>query len=113
MADGKRIMAAVNKHLEKAERLLQKGKPEGALQEFLIAWKEEPDNDAIVRTVAELYLQLNKMQECRQCYRFLFDKFVERSDASQAVAGVLKPVEIGESTPLWTDDFNNLVRVLK
>jgi len=33
--------------------------------------------------------------------------------AEPAVAGVVKPVEIGESTPLWTDDFNNLVRVLK
>ena len=33
--------------------------------------------------------------------------------AHPAVAGVVKPVEIGESAPLWTDDFNNLVRVLK
>jgi len=33
--------------------------------------------------------------------------------ADSAVAGVLKPVEIDDSTPLWTDDFNNLVRVLK
>jgi len=30
-----------------------------------------------------------------------------------AVAEILKTVNIGESTPLWTDDFNNLVRVLK
>ena len=29
------------------------------------------------------------------------------------VAKVVKPIEVGESTPLWTDDFNNLVRVLK
>ena len=33
--------------------------------------------------------------------------------ADPDVAAVVKPVEIGESTPLWTDDFNNLVRVLK
>jgi len=30
-----------------------------------------------------------------------------------AVAGVLKPIETSDTTPLWTDDFNNLVRVLK
>ena len=29
------------------------------------------------------------------------------------VTKVVKPIEVGESTPLWTDDFNNLVRVLK
>jgi hypothetical protein len=29
------------------------------------------------------------------------------------VAKVVKPIAYGESTPLWTDDFNNLVRVLK
>ncbi len=29
------------------------------------------------------------------------------------VAKVVTPIEFGESTPLWTDDFNNLVRVLK
>jgi SAM-dependent methyltransferase len=29
------------------------------------------------------------------------------------VAKVVKPIEITDATPLWTDDFNNLVRVLK
>ena len=41
-------MASINKHIEKAERLLQKGKVDAALAEFLIAWKEEPDNDTLV-----------------------------------------------------------------
>jgi hypothetical protein len=30
-----------------------------------------------------------------------------------AVAKVVKTIEFSDSTPLWTDDFNNLVRVLK
>ena len=29
------------------------------------------------------------------------------------MAKVAKPIEFGESTPLWTDDFNNLVRALE
>ena len=33
--------------------------------------------------------------------------------AELEVAKVLKPIAYGESTPLWTDDFNNLLRVLK
>jgi len=29
------------------------------------------------------------------------------------VAAVAEPVEVRERTPLWTDDFNNLLRVLR
>ena len=60
-------MASINKHIEKAERFLQKGRVDAALAEFLIAWKEEPDNDTLVQTVAELYLRQKKLKECRQC----------------------------------------------
>jgi hypothetical protein len=41
---------------------------------------------------------------------------VTRNEALLAhpeVAEVAKPIEFGESTPLWTDDFNNLLRILK
>ena len=64
-------MPIVNKHLEKADRLLQKGKVQAALGEFLLAWKEEPANDGIVSTVAELYQRLGKTKESRECYLFL------------------------------------------
>lgn len=29
------------------------------------------------------------------------------------MASAAKPIKFGESTSLWTDDFNNLVRILK
>ena len=38
-------MAALNKHLEKAERLIHKGKLEDALEELLLARKELPADD--------------------------------------------------------------------
>ncbi|HWP85874.1 MAG TPA: hypothetical protein VNN17_11825, partial [Terriglobia bacterium] len=95
-------MAIANKHLEKAERLLQKGKMESALEEYLKAWQEEPENDAIVYTVAELYQSLNKNQQSKECYVFLFDKAVERNDAQKVleltrkmqVVGMLEPARL-------------------
>ena len=33
--------------------------------------------------------------------------------AQPSVAAVLEEIEISEATPLWTDGFNNLVRILK
>ena len=92
-------MAVINKHLEKAERLLQKGRLEAALEEYLLAWKEEPGNDAIIYTVAELYLRLNKVQECRDCYGYLFDKYVERSDAAKATEILRKIQKLGLAEP--------------
>ncbi|MBI3935226.1 MAG: GAF domain-containing protein [Acidobacteria bacterium] len=95
-------MAVANKHMEKAERLLQKGKIEAALEEYLLAWHEEPDNDAIVYTVAELYQKLNKNAQSKECYVFLFDKAVERNDPQKVMdltrkmqlAGVMEPARL-------------------
>jgi tetratricopeptide (TPR) repeat protein/GGDEF domain-containing protein len=77
-------MSGVNKHIEKAEKLLQKSKLDAALEEYLQAWKEEPSNDALVQTVADLYLRLNRLDESRKCYTYLFDKYAENSDLRSA-----------------------------
>ncbi len=86
-------MPVANKHLEKADRLLQKGKLPAALAEFLLAWKEEPANDAIVYTVAELYQRLGKTKESRECYLFLYEKALERTDG-QKVAELLRKMQM-------------------
>ena len=75
----------MNKHLEKGERLLQGGKLEAALEEFLNARKEDPGNDEIVLKAADVYLRLNRLREGRQCYGYLFDKYVGRSDSLKAL----------------------------
>ena len=92
-------MAAINKHLEKAERLLQKGKFEGALEELLLARKDEPANDAIVLAVADTYQKLNRLKECRQCYGFLFDKYVEKNDSARALEFYAKLQKLGPPEP--------------
>ena len=88
-------MAVANKHLEKAERLLQKGKHEAALEEYLLAWHEEPESDAIVYTIAELYQKLNRSTESHDCYVFLFDRAVERQDGPKVMELIRKMQMVG------------------
>ena len=92
-------MPVINKHLEKAERLLQKGKLDAALEEFLLARKEEPGNDAIVLEVADVYHRLNRVRECRQCYGYLFDKYAEKNDTSKAGEFFQKLQNLGPMEP--------------
>ena len=33
--------------------------------------------------------------------------------ADPAIANVVKPIETSDTTPLWTDDFNDLLHVLR
>jgi diguanylate cyclase (GGDEF)-like protein len=92
-------MAVANKHMEKAERLMQKGKIQAALEEYLHAWQDEPDNDAIVTTVAELYQKLNQTQHAKDCYAFLFDRAIEKSDARKVMELTRKMQLLGMLDP--------------
>ena len=49
-------MADASKHLERAQRYYEKGKIEDALEEYLFAFKEDPNNNGLVQIIAELYL---------------------------------------------------------
>jgi len=92
-------MSATNKHVEKAARLLQKGKMEAALEEYLLAWKEEPTNDALVQLVADLYFRLNRFDEGRKCYAYLFDKYAENNEVTKAVESFRKVQRLGPVEP--------------
>ncbi len=92
-------MAPANKHLEKAERLLQKGKIKPALQEYLHAWHEDLNNDSIVYTIAELYQGLNNTKEALECYGYMLDKSIERSDVQKTIEILRKMQIIGSVAP--------------
>ncbi|OFV95206.1 MAG: hypothetical protein A3F68_02495 [Acidobacteria bacterium RIFCSPLOWO2_12_FULL_54_10] len=89
----------MNKHLEKAERYLQKGKLENALEELLLARKDEPKNESVVQSIADIYQRLNKLEECRQCYGFLFDIVSEKGEASRAADYIRKMQRLGAVEP--------------
>ncbi|OFW07045.1 MAG: hypothetical protein A3G20_02900 [Acidobacteria bacterium RIFCSPLOWO2_12_FULL_59_11] len=103
----------MNKHIEKAERFLQKGKMEAALEEYLLAWKEDSTNNAVVQTVADLYQRLNKVNETRQCYGYLFDQYAEKSDGTRATEFLRKLQRLGPVEPNRLLRCAQLVEVTK
>jgi GGDEF domain-containing protein/tetratricopeptide (TPR) repeat protein len=92
-------MAVLNKHLEKAERLIHKGKLEDGLEELLLARKELPSDDSILLDIADTYQKLNRLRECRQCYGFLFDKYVEKNEPAKALEYFGKLQKLGPPEP--------------
>ena len=52
--------AEVARRVEKAEKLLQKGKTADALAEYLQILESDPQNDNVRQMAAELCLSLNK-----------------------------------------------------
>lgn len=92
-------MADVSKHLQKAEKYLQKGKLLDALEEYLLAYREDPTNDSLVEIIAELYLKQNKTDKALECYGYLFDKYKEESHGPAAALIYRKMARLGVKDP--------------
>ena len=52
--------ADISRRIEKAEKLLQKGKTPDALAEYLLVLKDDPENDNVRQLAADLCLSVNK-----------------------------------------------------
>src|SRR5690348_12001297 len=77
-------MADISKRIEKAEKYLQKGKIDSALEEYLSILDEDPGNDAIRQTTADLFLQSNRQPEAAALLSGLFDRQIASGDNIRA-----------------------------
>ncbi len=76
--------AEITKHVERAEKLLQKGKTADALEEYLWVVSVDPDNDTVRQMAADLCLSLQRTPEAVRLLGDLFDRQVEGGDATRA-----------------------------
>ncbi|HWF92588.1 MAG TPA: tetratricopeptide repeat protein [Terriglobales bacterium] len=76
--------AEIAKHLERAEKLLQKGKPADALDEYLQALAGDPENDTIRQMAADLCLSLQRTPEAVRFLGELFEHQMAAGDATHA-----------------------------
>lgn len=106
-------MPDLSKRLEKAEKLVQKGKLADAIEEYLVAWKEDPNNDSVVEIVSELYLRQGEISKSQECYGYLFDKYRERNDGPKAVLVFRKMLKIGPQEPARLLEFARLLEKSK
>ena len=79
-------LADVNKHFEKARRLLEKNKLREATTEYQAVLDEVPSNQEAIQALADIYTRLGEPSLAAQYYGTQFDRLVETGDASKATA---------------------------
>jgi diguanylate cyclase (GGDEF)-like protein len=76
--------ADIARFIERAEKLLQKGKPADALEIYLQVLQSDIDNDTVRSMAADLSLSLQRTPEAVKLLGDLFDRQVEAGDATRA-----------------------------
>ena len=74
----------ISKRVERAEKLLQKGKTADALNEYLEILTAEPSNDSICQMAADLSLSLQRVPEAVVLLGQLFERQIQSGDATRA-----------------------------
>jgi diguanylate cyclase (GGDEF)-like protein len=95
--------ADVTRRTERAEKLLQKGKTGEALEEYLLALSDDPDNDAVRQLTADLCLSQNRTQDAVRLLGELFERQVKAGDATRASLTYKKLARHG--SPTWEQKF--------
>lgn len=76
--------AEITRRVERAEKLLQKGKTADALAEYLQILESDPQNDNVRQMTADLCLSLNRGAHAVQLLGELFERQVDAADATRA-----------------------------
>src|SRR5512142_3039015 len=89
-------MPDITRRLEKAEKYLQKGKPDAALEEFMAALEEDPRNDAVRQKAADLCVTLNRQGDAYLLLSELFAQEAGRGDAARAINTYRRLARVGK-----------------
>ena len=76
--------AEISKRVERAEKLLQKGKTDTALEEYLQILAGDPENDSICQMAADLSLSLQRIPEAVSLLGAMFERQIQAGDATRA-----------------------------
>ena len=76
--------ADISKRVERAEKFLQKGKPDAALEEYLSILAEDRENDSVRQIASDLSLSVGRTQEAVTLLGQLFDRQVAMGDSARA-----------------------------
>jgi diguanylate cyclase (GGDEF)-like protein len=95
--------AEIGKRVERAEKLLQKGKTADALEEYLLVLKDDTENDVVRQLSADLCLSLNRNADAVKLLGDLFERQVGAGDATRASLTYKKLARHG--SPTWQQKF--------
>jgi diguanylate cyclase (GGDEF)-like protein len=88
-------MTDIAKHLERAQKYLEKNKIQNAIEEYLVVLEAAPTNQEVMQALGDLYFRQNDAVRAAQYYGMLFDRLAESRDTAKAIAiytRFLKPV---------------------
>jgi tetratricopeptide (TPR) repeat protein len=91
------------RRVERAEKLLQKGKTPEALEEYLQALRDDPENDVVRQLAADLCLSVSRNQDAVKLLGELFERQVAAADATRASLTYKKLARHG--SPTWQQKF--------
>src|SRR5258706_5089037 len=95
--------AELAKRIERAEKLLQKGKAAEALEEYLLVLRDDPENDTVRQLAADLCLSQNRTRDAVRLLGELFERQVNGGDATRASLTYKKLARHGN--PTWEQKF--------
>src|ERR1700674_4447526 len=95
--------AELGKRVERAEKLLQKGKAAEALEEYLLVLRDDPENDKVGELAADLCLSQSRGQDAVRLLGELFERQVNAGDATRASLTYKKLARHGN--PTWEQKF--------
>ncbi len=89
--------------MERAEKLLQKGKTAEALDEYLLVLRDDGENDVVRQLAADLCLSLSRNADAVKLLGDLFERQVNAGDATRASLTYKKLARHG--SPTWQQKF--------
>ncbi len=101
-------MADISKRLDKAEKYLQRGKPEAAVEEYLGILEDDPKNDMVRQTAADLCLALGRRGEAASLLSYLFGEEFAAGESGKGMVTYKKLAKVSVPTPLQTFQYAQL-----
>jgi diguanylate cyclase (GGDEF)-like protein len=102
-------MADISKHIEKADKYLQRGKAEDALEELKAALDLEPENTLVRERACDICISLNRQREATNMLSDLLDRYFAIGDQARAVVTYKKLTRIAGATVTQTFRYAQLI----
>src|SRR6476646_9882380 len=101
-------MADISKRLEKAEKYLQRSKPEAALEEYLNILADESRNIQVLQAAADLCVLLDRRQQAVDLFSSLLEQEFEAGESAKGSITYKKLCKITTPTPVQTFQYAQL-----
>jgi len=102
-------MADISKYIEKADKYLQRGKAEDALEELKNALDEDPENTLVRERACDICISLNRQREATSLLSSLLDRYLADSDQPKAVVTYKKLSRVASPSVTQTFRYAQLI----